>query len=274
MYFRKGLVAVSTVQPRCPSDGCCLRPQSKHSTPLFSLISPEMVIGACVQGIGDATHHPPPPGRDRDVMHTDSGWGLNCDYNLMKRNSTLWDNRMFPLYDSADFRRRCGTRVRRRRESASASSGSRHNAFHFHNWFADVHSIRHKYATYGHAQKGASQKRVKDFSADTAMMHQCALGSTERLANQRYGYQLASDLVVEDVMYMPIYFQDAAYMKKRHDFLKYMIYWDETEGPGTTLVKDWDHSSTKKFHQMKKRVLRAKEKIDQEQIQKKQHAHH
>lgn len=239
-----------------------------------------MVIGACVQGIGDEVKHPIPANRKEDVLHTGKGWGLNCDYSGMQRNSTLWENRMFPLYDGADFRRRCGTRIRQTRQQAftssstslSSSLASRHTAYHFHNWFADVHSIRHKYATYGHAQKSASQKRAKDFTADTAMMHQCALGSAERLANQKYGYVLArrnsktfggGDATIEQHaeldLFTPIYFQDAEYMKKRHDFLKYMIYWDETVGPGAALTANWDHSKTKKFDQLKKRLLRAKE---------------
>lgn len=230
------------------------------------------MIGACIDGIGDETRHPSPPDRLTNINHSAKGWGLNCDYSSMKQqNKTLWNNQMFPLYDGADFRRRCGTRIRRRKRRDDEDGGATvsrggdgskgihglHNAFHFHNWFATVHSIRHKYGTYGHAQKDASHKRVKDFTADTAMMYQCALGRTEKLPNQKHGYELASDLEsknnsYEEIGFVPIYFQDADYVRKRHNYLKYMIFWDETQGPGSLLTKEWDHSPTKKYDRIKK----------------------
>jgi hypothetical protein len=222
-----------------------------------------MVIGACVNGIGDETRHPPPPDRNYDKRnYSGKGWGLNCEYTIMKQNSTLWNNRMFPLYDGADFRRRCGTRIRRRPREVSeggsnkSSINGRHTAFHFHNWFANVHSIRHKYGTYGHAHQDASEMRVKDLNADTAVMYQCALGRPEWLPNQKYGYQQSSELIDGDddddqEGSIPIFFQDVDYRKKRHDYLKYMIDWDETEGPGSKLTKEWDHSRTKNFNRIK-----------------------
>jgi hypothetical protein len=229
-----------------------------------------MVIGACVNGIGDETKHPPPPNR---VLYKNNfsgkGWGLNCEYDAMKQNGTLWNNRMFPLYDGADFRRRCGTRIRRQKRlqrpevlpaNSSVIFQGRHNAFHFHNWFANIHTIRHKYGTYGHAHKDSSQKRVKDFHTDTAVMYQCALGRSESLPNQKYDYRRASDLIGDDYLEgsVPIYFQDPDYRKKRHDYLKYMIYWDETEGPGSGLTKEWDHLHTKQFDRMKTVLQRRK----------------
>ncbi|MFM6174931.1 MAG: hypothetical protein ACKPB4_22845 [Sphaerospermopsis kisseleviana] len=195
--------------------------------------SPEMVIGACIQGIGDETRHPPPPERAFDINHSGEGWGLNCWYDAMKHNRTLWDNGMFPLYDGADFRRRCGSRIRRTRADAPSA---RHNAYHFHNWLADVPSIRHKYGGGEGDNASSSRRRVKDLNADTALMYQCARGRTERLANQRHGYRLASSEPHEatttgGLFTTPVYFHDAGYVKKRHDRLRYMIFWDETQAP-------------------------------------------
>jgi hypothetical protein len=256
-----------------------------------------MVIGACIDGIGDETKHPPPPDRIHNKVnpHTGEGWGLNCEYDTMKQNSTLWNNRMFPLYDGADFRRRCGTRIRRRRQQqpqqqqqqgrvlhrqkkltavGSSSSGSsrvalssgRHTAFHFHNWFATVNSIRHKYGTYGHAHQDASQRRIKDLTTDTAIMYQCAFDRPD------YGYQHASVLMgdldsqheqqqQQQEGFVPIYFQDVDYRKKRHDYLKYMIDWDETTGPGSRLLTTvGDDSPTKKYERRKMMALHGKHK--------------
>jgi hypothetical protein len=99
--------------------------------------------------------------------------------------------------------------------------------------------------------------RVKDLNADTAVMYQCALGRSEWLPNQKYGYQRASDVIGsssvvdnQDIS-VPIYFHDADYRKKRHEYLQYIIYWDETEGPGSRLTQEWDHSSTQRYHRIK-----------------------
>jgi Glycosyltransferase family 17 len=168
----------------------------------------------------------------------------------------------YPLWDAADFRRTCsGPQVtvvnttlprymtatasnessRRRngsnRDSAAAlnddTAGSqleRYTGFPFHNFFAHVHSTRFKYLTYGHADKDAGRKFIGNLSQDLQMMVRCVLPddvgtpeSEQQDADLRWrheGYESARP-------FLPIYFHDADYRRRRHAHVRAMVQADQ-----------------------------------------------
>ena len=197
-----------------------------------------MVIGACIQGVGDEAIHPPPDRKTKGGLVRSPGWGGGCQYDkMLATNATLVENNMYPLFSAADFRRNCGIQARK----VDTEKYSEHSAFHFHNWFSDPYTIRQKYLTYGHPDKNAFRKHLKDLHSDMALLNQCAMNDTTLLINQK------DDILHQPHGASPIYFHDEEYRKKRLSFIKYMIELDESSGHGAK-IQQWNHSNTNKHH--------------------------
>jgi hypothetical protein len=124
---------------------------------------PDMIIGKCVDQIGDAEKHRPP---DRVYMNV-HGWRKEGYYDINGTGSypMMPDTTHFPLWNAADFRMTPGGK----------QPGSGHTGFHFHNFFPNFDRIRVKYETYGHPIQGARTMALSDLHSDIDLFVKCAM---------------------------------------------------------------------------------------------------
>ena len=134
---------------------------------------PDIIIGACLEGIGNASEHVIPPRYDpytNDSMlgyQRMDGWKWT-DRSQEEREMQLED-KSWSLWSTQDFRRMCGGHA----HSHKAKNYSTYTAFHFHNLFMDLDALRHKYLTYGHATYNAMWMPLQDLSPNTALLVEC-----------------------------------------------------------------------------------------------------
>lgn len=88
----------------------CIHKGKKVQFGRFS--SSSMVIGACIEGIGDSTVHPPVPRTNRDIHGNPQGgrkegYGAYFDWSKMPEG----DDGFFPLYNGADFRQMSASKI-------------------------------------------------------------------------------------------------------------------------------------------------------------------
>jgi len=171
---------------------------------------PDMIIGECIELIGNNTRHPI---IKRGAMEGASGCRPNGhirgNYSqiLYPRKST---KTMYPLWNAWDFRMAEGGRQVKDKEKF-------HTGFHFHNFFDDIKTMRNKYGTYGHANKGAYTISLEDLCKDVKMSIECVLD----INNTDGGSYLPGGLstVVGEI---PVYFTKS-YIQQRHEYYHQMI---------------------------------------------------
>ena len=99
-----------------------------------------------------------------------------------------------------------------------------YTAFHFHNFFTDFNAIRFKMATYGHPKSYAMTRGLEFMSNDLKMMYRCVknLPDVKRQKWKRVvgGFRAAR-------RFMPIYFQDADYRRRRHALVQELVQMDD-----------------------------------------------
>ena len=106
---------------------------------------PDMILGACVEMIGNETLNPPAP-RVRDYLRA-PGYAHNCETRSYQKYQNSFGNitgNHFPLWSAADFRRQCGGR----NYELNAPNHTKNTAFHFHNFFADLKATRRKVSSW------------------------------------------------------------------------------------------------------------------------------
>ena len=112
-----------------------------------------MFPGHCLEGIGDAEKHPPPP-RDiyggRRVKGWYPGkWNDTQPYTPSANGREFWNP---GAQNVVNLHRPVGNNKSHHKQY------SKYSAFHFHNWFTDGDTIRFKYKTFGHPDKNVHQK--------------------------------------------------------------------------------------------------------------------
>ena len=123
---------------------------------------PDMIIGECVDKIGDIKLHKPVP-RPLD--------GLGRKARIS--NWTQMNETMGPLWDATDFRMLGGG-------SMLQGRNGEHTGYHFHNFFDSIAVLRNKYLTYGHPKGGALEIPLGELhSEDVGFMVDCLMNRTE-----------------------------------------------------------------------------------------------
>jgi hypothetical protein len=128
---------------------------------------PDLIIGECIEGIGDSTIHP-----TFERTWKGTGW-LSDGYREL--NTTHG-----PLHNAADFRMTGGGFM------YSGGVGFNYVGYHFHNFFPSIEVLRKKYKTYGHPVNDALDIHLGSIHEDVASMVYCGLGQPEKSANATY----------------------------------------------------------------------------------------
>lgn len=172
---------------------------------------PDMIIGKCIEYIGDSDIHQPLPFR----TYKDIGWRKEGYYDVTGTGYAMMPNTtQYPLWNAADFRMTPGGR--------QPGAKLKHTAFHFHNFFARFDQIRLKYETYGHPVQGATTMALGALHEDVQLFVECAMNrqgtTTARLEG---GLQAIQN---QDV---PIALQLESYTRARHQEMQRALIEDE-----------------------------------------------
>ena len=196
---------------------------------------PDMMIGECIDQIGNATLH-------NEILlqrtirdwngtgHRKDGYGRKGpdDYNKMKMELARTSNHsntseppmMYPLWKPDEIRIIQGGRMLHDKP---------YNGFHLHNFFNNLEELRFKYKTYGHFDRNADRKPLVNIQEDVATAVYCVEETKHnpKLVKHVIG---GFDAVVEDGKGpTPIVFQNLPqYRIARHMELKQMIEEDRT----------------------------------------------
>ncbi|CAB9513437.1 expressed unknown protein [Seminavis robusta] len=185
---------------------------------------PDMVIGACIEGIGNETRNPIAP-RVNGYWRA-LGYASGC--NQEDFDDRVLQGDRFPLYNAADFRMTCGGRM----YEMNAPNHTRYSAFHLHNFFADFEVTRNKYLTFGHPRADAMTAPLEDLhTADLRLMVRCVRNQTDapdddqKEDHQMFARELGG---VEGVLPpFPIYFMDKDYRDRKHRAIQAQVEQDE-----------------------------------------------
>ena len=199
---------------------------------------PDMILGHCIDGI--SSHHPPAPRLNASYERA-VGYGSDCsDWDEEDAASKIPHS-----WDAADFRRTCGGRqVDTHVRDPAQWHLSRYTGFHFHNFFTDAASIRFKYSTYGHFNPDAAHMELPRISHDLHLMAHCVKGENDHDEQEWKRVKGGFDALKPQ---LPIYFQDADYRARRHDFTKQLVIEDEKKRNrenSNNLVEDSNGANT------------------------------
>jgi len=190
----------------------------KGKTEKFArFINPKMVIGACIEGIGDSSRHPLAPRKFTDSLgrpqgDREKGYGEKYDYSKMLNGQ----DGFFPLYNGADFRRMQGLH---------AKFGG--VGYHLHNFFVSTDKLRFKHAFYGHAHKNAFTVPLGAMNSDLMLLVKCCHNISDT-GNRKQ--RLVDGLEMLDNEFgLPASFRLEGYVDARHREMTALVVSDEEE---------------------------------------------
>ena len=117
-----------------------------------------MLIGACIEGIGNSSLHPLAPREEETFLRKPGFGGGDCDWSKVR---SISKKGFYPLWDMSDFRRTCGGGMLGI-DTATFPRYAEYSAYHFHNFFTSFNATRHKMATYGHPKKYAMTRGLEN----------------------------------------------------------------------------------------------------------------
>ena len=187
------------------------------------VFSPSIVLGGCLEGMGDPTKHVVAQREDwkRAVGYGTGGAQVIPGHPDYETHYAHVPHDHYPLYSTSDIR-------------MQPSADNIYKAsFHLHNWFAEFPKLRNKYKTYGHPIRDAMTKPLHEIHDDIKLMTYClrnwtdaptdaqkkkagsrdhrnATPITERQDFQRVlgGFQ--------EALVKPLYFYDEEYIERKH----------------------------------------------------------
>ena len=178
--------------------------------------TPSVVIGACIEGIGDFKVHPPVPREKyidgKAIGGRVDGYGMNFDYSQIPNG----ENGYYPLYNGADFRKM---------KSGHMFFGG--VGFHLHNFFDSADKIRFKYRYYGHIHDHAFEVPLGALNADMNLFVKCAHNISDA-GNRKERLQNGLDLLSQSYK-LPVAFEIDGYVDARHAEMKILVENDEEE---------------------------------------------
>ena len=177
---------------------------------------PDIIIGHCIEGIGDAKIHPSAPREDMRSFVRAPGYGQNCDDWY---NESRITNHQYPSWNAADFRRTCS--------GGQEENHKYHTGYHFHNFFIHMNTTRYKYFSYGHADTDVYQKPIYEMSNDSLMMYNCVNELPDAVDQKWKRSVLDFENETLDPLVEPIYFMDRDYRQRRHEHVHVIVKEDD-----------------------------------------------
>ena len=175
---------------------------------------PEMIIGHCIEMIGNRSVHPI---AFRDGPRRAHGYGRACSRDFSKLTGK------HPLWSAADFRMLCGQQAL----LTGNSTLSNYTGFHFHNFFTNFNATRAKYHTYGHAVKAkvAFSSPLDEIGKnDLTLMYRCVRDVPDD-PDQKWKRVLGGFNACRPPV--PLYFHDIDYRNRRHSWVKEQVRLDD-----------------------------------------------
>jgi hypothetical protein len=188
---------------------------------------PDVIGGQCIEGIGDPTERIVPlrtHKRRYGERHVSYG-----QHNLENYPEEVKKSNRYPLFSGPDIRTVHGDRGLP--YNVESRPGVHKNAaygvaFHLHNWFADLRTLRHKYKTYAHGDRNILQKTLSQASEDLDVFVRCARG----LPNNANPNDWMREFYPDGKHIggpKPIFFKNETYCDERHDTVRQMLREDE-----------------------------------------------
>ena len=179
---------------------------------------PDMILGECLDTIGDSTLHKP---GERDYKNgtlgdRKKGYGRNENDYAMMPNTT-----MFPLWKPSDFRMAQGGNMFSDR---LVGQGNGYTGYHLHNFFESVPVLRHKYKTYGHSARNALKMPLGNIHEDLHFAINCV---TQRPNLKAYKRKAGGFEAI--VGWKPLLFEHSEYRSLRNHELREMVLEDEAK---------------------------------------------
>lgn len=222
---------------------------------------PDMMIGACIQGIGDESFNRLAP-RDETGIYREKGW--NCEDREQEKDIK---DQKYPLWTGADMRQLCGGR----QANLRASMHQQYTAFHFRNFYNTAKDMRLKYTT----EEELYDKSLDDLGEDMRVTYRCIkeIDDEKNAVTKREpgGFKVLKPMT-------PIYFGDEKYRAAVHERAKKKILDDEKNVKADTkkestkkedAKKDDTKKETKKEATKKDTKKDAKKDLKKETEQKK-----
>ena len=186
---------------------------------------PDMMMGECIMGVGLATGRILPPRSNGHYgERIDVGYGkLKNDF--IEEHKTL--NR-YPLHTATDFRTvDSGRQYHWVEDHPIPNNGPKNSngtAYHFHNFFTDVATLRNKYTTYGHGMASKKKVNLPEVALEVDMVIRCIKGLPNEVkkANVKVMDRYISSFV-DMKANKPIFFLKESNRKDQHKRIVAMI---------------------------------------------------
>ena len=162
---------------------------------------PDVIIGECIEGIGDSTKHIPAVRVLRELGFREK--------KTMPKNTTL-----FPLWNAADYRGLEGGRQIR-------GHGNAHTGFHIHNFVEHCDLLRFKYSTYGEPTKAHITAPLGKLHVNLDQLVKCTMERTQDHARLKS--------ITDSGGEVPLAFQLKSYVEARHREVKVVVERDEAK---------------------------------------------
>jgi len=186
-----------------------------------------MVIGECLEGIGDPSGRVVPVRRQKRLYgRRAEGYGEmgTADYN-----DQIVASGRYPLFNGVDMRdtMNTGERANWKIKRGRAKSRAYGVAYHFHNWFDDYAALRKKYSTYAHGDRQVYKKSLSEVEHDLDIMVRCAKNLPQSAnAEGRQRFEMSYEATIGP---KPIYFLNETFRKERHGLLQRLVVQDEAK---------------------------------------------
>ncbi|KAL3920047.1 MAG: hypothetical protein SGILL_003454 [Bacillariaceae sp.] len=223
-------------QPSCNTPKMILSTIQFESSPYciknHDWFHPDLLLGQCIEGIGDPTERVIPLRNYlRQFGQRSNEYGFN-DYKNFPAH--VKESGKYPLWSGRDIRGASGSDeplTNYKDTPGHGKSAAYGVAFHLHNWFTDIELVRHKYATYGHGWDDARHINLTDIQEDLDLLVRCARGISNAANPDGYPYYEHNDDI--DTFWKnlggtrPLYFQNETYIHERHAMLQSIVASDE-----------------------------------------------
>jgi hypothetical protein len=192
---------------------------------------PDMILGACIDAIGDPTGRVVPV-RNYRRTRGDRTKGYGAGNYL----PGVVSSGRYPLWSTQDYRSNGGGFQYNWANATSRLQnyyGEWAIGFHVHNFFNDLTTLRHKYTTYGHSNTEAVHLPLSKINDDLDLVVRCM----HDLPNSATGKDWKEMLRVGRVEKAfhdtegpkPIFFRNDTYRSVRHEHVRTIVFADEKQ---------------------------------------------